>query len=490
MSLKQKTISGVIWTASQQFGIVGIRFFAQILLARIISPSDFGLFGLIIIFNAIGNTISESGMGQSLIRSNKLTEKDYGTVFLLNLFVSIFIYFIIFLSAPFIADWYEKPILTSLIRVYSIAIILTSFSSIQIHRLTKLLKFKEQTIVQIPSVLISALVGIVMGYLGYGVWALVWMEIIMIFLIAVQFWIFTNWRPKFIFDYHVFQHHFNFGYKLLLSGLLDSIMKNIYPMVIGKYNPIQQVGFYTRASTLKNVPVNTIMSALGRVTYPVLAEVKNDKKRLKDIYQKMLQVALFAIAPMMLLFIVIAEPLFIFLITDVWLPAVPYFQLLCFTGILYPLHVYNLNILKVQGRSDLFLKAEVYKKIVGISILVITAPFGIFIMIYGILLSNIIGLLINQYFSSKVLNYSNKEQSLDSLKIIWPAILAGSLLYYLNQFLKYDAMNIYYLLHIIVSSLIFMMIYITLQKLVNKPIYNELKSILIGLNIKNKLKRK
>ncbi len=485
-SLRQKATSGAAWTSLQQLGTVGIRMVLQILLARIISPEDFGLFGLILIFNAIGKTLSDAGMGQSLIRSNRLTEKDYGTVFLLNLSVSVLVYLLIFIGAPWVAEMYQRPVLTDLIRIYALVIILSSFSTIQIYRLQKLLKFKQQALIQLPSLVISSCIGIYLAYQDFEVWALVWMEVALAALLALQFWIFTSWRPQILFDTRAFREHFNFGYKLLFAGLLDSIFMNIYPMVIGKFASIAQVGYFTRAFTLQSVPVMMIMSALGQVTYPVLAEVKEDRIRLKAIYRKMLQLALFVIAPLMLLLAIMAKPLIVLLITDVWLPAVPYFQLLCLAGILFPLHVYNLNMLKVLGRSDLFLKAEFYKKILGIVILFVTAPFGIMMMLYGILAASVLSLLINQYFSSLVFNYSNKEQTLDSLKIIWPALLVAGIVFFANQWVDYSPGAMNYFLHILLLNFVFIGLYTFAQYVFNPLIYREMKQILLNFKIKPK----
>lgn len=480
MSLKQKTLSGLTWSFTQHFGIVGLRFVAQILLARIIAPEDFGLFALILIFNALGKTIADSGMGQSLIRSTRLTEKDYSTVFVLNLGVSLLFYALVYTIAPWVAQWYEKEILTQLIRLYSIAVIFSAFSTIQIHRLTKQLKFKQQTLIQLPSVLISSILGVVLAYLNYGVYALVWMEITFAGLLAIQFWIFSDWRPTFKFDIQAFQRHFKFGSKLLVAGTMSSIMNNIYPMIIGKFNPIQQVGFFTRATSMMIIPVGSIMAAMGKVTYPVLADVQHDTHRLKGIYQQMLKLAMLGIVPLMVLLILLAEPLMVLLITDVWLPAVPYFQLMCIAGMIYPLHLYNLNMLKVKGRSDLFLKAEVYKNILGILVLLITAPFGIYPMIYGILFTSFISLLINQYYSSKVLPYSSWEQSRDSLGIACPGIVLGALLFGLITWIDYPTHPLNYILHLFLITLIFVPNYLLMQKYFNPKVFAEAKDLVVG----------
>jgi teichuronic acid exporter len=237
---------------------------------------------------------------------------------------------------PLIAAFYEQPILTDIVRLYCLSFIFSAFAAVQLARLTKRMDFKTQTLVALPATITGGAVGISMAYSGYGVWSLVWSSLITSFLSSVQLWFYSKWKPSLIFSKEKFKIHFNFGYKLTLSGLLNRIFDNIFLIVIGKYFSAAQVGFYTRAETTKQLPLSNIFNSLDRITYPMFAEIQNDDVRLKRVYKQLLQMVLFIVAPLLIFLAVLGEPIFRFLFTEKWLPAVPYFQILCVTGILYP----------------------------------------------------------------------------------------------------------------------------------------------------------
>lgn len=262
------------------------------------------------------------------------------------------------------------------------------------------------------------------------------MSLLQAFLNTVQLWIRTRWAPSLVFDKKKFRYHFKFGYKLTLSGLLDTIFTNIYQIIIGRYFVAADVGFYTRANSLKQLPVNNISGALNKISYPLFASIQNDIERLKNAHKQIMQMVLFVIAPVLVIMGVLAEPLFRFLFTEKWLPSVPYFQILCLTGILYPLHAYNLNILNVKGRSDLFLKLEVIKKALVIVVIVITIRFGIIGLIWGQLISSVFGFFINTHYSGGFINYGVWEQVQDILPIIGLAFLAGMFVFGIDYAMK------------------------------------------------------
>lgn len=425
MSLRKTAISGLVWTFAQQFGVQGIQFLVSIFMARLLLPEEFGLIGMITVFISIGKSLMESGLTQSIIRTNNPDQEDYSTVFFFNLAGSILVYLILFFSAPLIASFYNQPILINIIRVYCFSFIITAFSAVQMTKLTKEMDFRTQMTITIPSLITSGLLGIFLAFHEYGVWSLVWMSLFQAFLSTVQLWWRTGWRPSLVFKIEKFKNHFQFGYKLTLSGLLDTIFKNIYQIIIGKFFVASQVGFYTRANSIKQLPVSNISSALNKVTYPLFASIQNDNERLKNVYKQIMQMVVFIVAPVLIIMGVLAEPLFRFLFTEKWLPAVPYFQILCLVGILYPINSYNLNVLKVKGRSDIFLKLEIIKKIIIVVIIIITLRFGIEGLIWGQLFSSIIALFINTYYTGKFIKYSISEQAKDILPIIGLAALAG-----------------------------------------------------------------
>lgn len=397
----------------------------SLVLARLLLPEEFGLIGMIAVFISIGTVLVDSGLSQSLIRSKELDQEDFSTVFYYNLATSILIYIIIYFSAPFVAIFYDQPILTPILRLYCITFIINAFSAVQIARLTQRMDFKTQTLVGIPSILIGGGVGVAMAYMDYGVWSLVWSQIVTSFISTIQLWLYSKWSPSFIFNIEKFKDHFNFGYKLTLSSLLNRIFNNIYLIVIGKYFSSAQVGFYTRAETMKQLPVSNISNVLNKITYPLFATIQNDDIRLKRVYKQLMQMVVFVIAPVLIFLAVLSEPTFRFLFTAKWLPAVPYFQILCITGILYPIHAYNLNVLKVKGRSDLFLKLSVIKQMITIGGIIVGFQFGIYGLLIAQVILSFIFFIINAHYTDKFINYSAWEQIKDILPIILIAIAAG-----------------------------------------------------------------
>jgi teichuronic acid exporter len=441
MSLKRKALSGIFWTFVQQFSVQGVGFLVSIILARLLMPKEFGLIAMISVFISLGNIFINSGMSQSLMRTQDLDDDDYSSVFYFNLFISIIIYLIVFFLAPHISDFYKQEILTYIIRVYSITFFINALSIIQITKLTKQLKFKLQTFISVPSTLLSSFIGVYMAYNGYGIWSLVFSTLSQSFISTILLWYFGKWTPCLSIKYEKIKKHWNFGYKLLFSGLLDTIFNNIFSIIVGRFFAISQVGYYQRAETLKQFPVSNIILILDKVTYPLLASIQDEDQRLKLVYSRILQMVIFIVAPMLIFSAVLAEPIFRFLFTDKWLPAVPYFQVLCVNGILYPVHAYNLNILSVKGRSDLFLKLEIIKTIILTLIIIISLQWGIYGLLFGGIISSILAFFVNTYYTNKLIAYSPIDQIKDLFPIILLAAVIGfiisiidhSHIWFLNQ---------------------------------------------------------
>ncbi|MCF6142095.1 lipopolysaccharide biosynthesis protein [Flavobacterium sp. K77] len=436
MSLKKQALSGVFWSSLQLFGTQGIGLVVSIILARLLLPAEFGLIAMLGIFMGLAATLINSGLTSSLIRSENLDEEDYSTVFYFNLVVSGLLYVLFILVAPFIADFYNQPVLTAVVRVYSVTFVINAFSAIQITRLNKNMDFKTQLKVSIPSLILGCSIGIAMAYYGYGVWSLVWSAIIQALASTVQLWYFAKWKPLWVFNKEKFHYHFHYGIKLMFSGILDILFVNAYTIIIGKFFAPAQVGFYNRAESLQMFPVSAINSIIGKVTFPLFATIQNDDVRLKMVYKKIMQMVLFLVTPTLVLMAVLADPLFRFLLTEKWLPAVPYFQILCFNGILYPIHSYNLQILNVKGRSDLFLKLEIVKKILTVVIILISFQFGIYGLLYGSVVGSVLCFFINTHYSGRFLKYSAWEQTKDILPIIAVSVLAGAVTLAADLFLN------------------------------------------------------
>jgi len=337
------------------------------------------------------------------------------------------------------------------------------------------MQFKTQTLVAIPSTILGGIVGVTMAYNGYGVWSLVWGNIASSLGSTIQFWLYSKWVPSLVFNLKLFKEHFNFGYKIMLSGLLEKVFNNIYLIVIGRFFSPAQVGYYTRAETMKQLPVTNISNTLNKVTYPLFSTIQEDGVRLKRVYKQLMQMVVFVIAPVLIFLAVLAEPTFVFLFTDKWLPAVPYFQILCATGILYPVHAYNLNVLKVKGRSDLVLKLAVYKKILTVLGIIIGLQFGIFGLLYARVALSFISFMINAYYTDRFIAYSAREQLWDVVPILGISILSGGIVFFGDYFLDTD-INI---IRIVVGGVIGVSSYFFLSYIFNIKSLNDFRSLII-----------
>tara|TARA_R100000935_G_scaffold9921_3_gene19914 strand:- start:11903 stop:13339 length:1437 start_codon:yes stop_codon:yes gene_type:complete len=442
MSFQKQATKGVVWTFTQQFGNQIIGFVVSLVLARILLPEEFGLIGMIAVFISIGQSLVHSGLTQSLIRTKELDQQDYSTVFFFNIIASIIAYLIVYVSAPYIAEFYDQEILQSIARLYGLVFIINSLSAVQLSKYSREMNFKTPAIAAVPANLIGGIVGIFLAYSDYGVWSIVWSQLINAFFNSLFIWLYSDWRPSMVFNFEKFKKHLNFGYKLTLTGLLDTFFRNSYLIIIGKIFSPAQVGYYTRAETLKQLPVVNISSALNSVTYPMFASIQNDDIKMKRVYKELMQIVLAIISPILIFLAVLAEPTFVFLFTDKWLPAVPYFQILCVTGILFPIHAYNLNILKVKGRTDLILKLEFLKKTVIVITILISVQFGILALLYGQIFTSIVAFIINSYYTGKFIDYDVWEQTGDVIPILLIASAGGLAVYFLDNFFLQSFSNI------------------------------------------------
>ncbi|MCX2574296.1 lipopolysaccharide biosynthesis protein [Pedobacter sandarakinus] len=448
MSLVYKARSGIIWSLGQQFSVKFISLFITIILARILTPAEFGLIAMLAIFIAVGNSLMDSGLTSSLIRTRLAGQKDYSTVFFFNLIGSFSVYLLLFLFAPLIATFYKQPSLTNIVRVYGLTFIINAFFSIQSTLLAKELKFKLQTVIQIPAVLVGGCFGVYLANNGYGTWSLVWMNLINSAISTALHWYFSSWRPMLVFSKKSFKRHFHFGYKMTLSGLLDTVYQNLYTIIIGRYYAAAQLGFYSRADSLSQLPIGIISAAINKVAYPMFANIANDDVKLKTLYKKLMQQVLFWNAPILIFLAVVAEPLILLLLTDKWLQAVPYFQILCIAGVLYPVHSYNLNILKVKGKSGQFLKLEIVKKVLSVVGIICVIPFGIMGLLYFQLCFTVFAYYINSSYSGRLINYPLKEQLVDVMPILLLAGILGLGCFYLDYWYleTYHVSNIFRIL--------------------------------------------
>ncbi len=412
-SLKQKATHGVLWSFVDQIGTQAMGFVIGIILARILAPSDYGLIGMLSIFTGIASSLIDSGFSQALIQKVDRTEADFSTVFYYNLGIGVIFYVLLFIASPWIADFYNVPLLESITKALALIFVINSLTVVPRTKLNIKVDFKTQTKISIVTMIISGTIGITLAVKGFGVWALVFQNIIGAICNVAMFWFYYRWKPLLVFSKESFHRLFGFGSKLMVTGLLNNIYTNIYTMVIGKVYSASDLGYYTRAQQLQTLPTKNITSLLLRVTFPILCTVQDDDKRLIAIYKNLIRMVSFITFPLMFLLLAVARPLIIILVTEKWLPTVDLFQILCFAGMLYPLHTINLNILEAKGRSDLFLRLEVLKKIFFTFVIIVTIPFSLKIMVIGQAFSSFANLFFNTYYTNKYFNYGIVPQIKD-----------------------------------------------------------------------------
>ncbi|MBI9057169.1 MOP flippase family protein [Labilibaculum sp. DW002] len=412
-NLKSQTIKGVFWSFIEKFGSQLILLISQIVLARLLEPKDFGLLGMLAIFIAVSQAFIDSGFDNALIQKKEVNQTDYSTVFYFNITIGIVLYLILFFAAPLIADFFHQPLLVDLTRVVCIVLAVNSFGLIQFVKFKIEMNFKAIAQVVVIANLLSAFVGIAMALMGFGVWALAGQIIGIYFFRTVLFWIKSSWRPSFIFSFQSFKQLFSFGSKLLLSGIINQVFQNIYLMVIGRIFSASLLGFYTQAKKLQEVPVTTLAQVVGNVTFPAFSKIQDDNVKLREGFRKLIKLMVFINFPLMLGLAVVAEPLLVLILGEKWLPSVPYFQLLCIAGMIYTLHASNLNILKVKGRSDLFLYLEIIKKTIVVIAIFIGLNWGIIGLIVGQICTSFISFFINAFYTGKLISYTIPNQLKD-----------------------------------------------------------------------------
>lgn len=442
-SLKSKTVKGVVWSSIERFSTQGVQFLIMIIMARLLTPKDYGLIGMLAIFLAVAQSLIDSGFSQALIRKQDRTDVDNSTVFYFNIVVSSALYLILFIAAPFVADFYNQPELTSVMRVVCLGVILNSLAVVQRALLTVRIDFKTQAKASLSAAVISGCIGIVLAYCGFGVWSLVVQQLLNLSVNTLLLWIFSKWRPIAVFSWKSFHELFAFGSKLLASGLLDTLYRNIYPIVIGKLFSASSLGHYTRAHQFSEFPSSNVTGIIQRVTYPILCGIQDETERLEAVYRKFLKLSAFIIFPLMIGMSAVARPFIDIVLGKQWGFCGQLLQIICFAMMWYPIHAINLNLLQVKGRSDLFLRLEIIKKILGITVLCITAPFGLVVMCYGQIFNSIVALVINTYYTGKLINVGFIRQMKDLLPTLLLSLTMFGAILLVNGFIE---ANIYRLI--------------------------------------------
>lgn len=480
-SLKDKTVKGVAWSGIDNVVQFGVTFVVGVVLARLLTPDDYGLLGLTAIFTTISTVLVYAGFTSALIRKKDATDDDYNTVFIINLGMSLLLYGIIFLCSPWIADFFNRQELVALTRVSSLGMIVGALAIVQQTRLTKQIDFRTQTIITLVASISSGVAGIVLALLDFGVWALVAQGLISQMLRTLLLWVHNKWIPRLRFSKNSFKELFGFGWKIMVSSLLENIWKELYQVVVGKFYSPATLGQYTRAKQFSQLFSSNLTGVVQRVTFPVLSNIQDDKERMVSAYRRIIKETMFVSSISMFFLSGISEPLLYCLIGPKWHEASVYLPLICISGSLYPLHAINLNMLQVQGRSDLYLVLEIIKKIIGIIPLAVCCIYGILPMLYVNLITGIIGYFLNSYFPGKILGYSSWKQ----IKDVAPSYGLATLVLLSVYFLKFLPFSFWIILPLqLILGIIIIFIVCEFSQLQE---YKEIKQI--ALSYLQKLKK-
>ncbi|HHT03175.1 MAG TPA: lipopolysaccharide biosynthesis protein [Bacteroidales bacterium] len=432
MDIKQKTITGVAWSAVERFSVQIVQFVVQIIIARLLFPSDYGMISMLAIFMAIAQTFTDGGFGNALIQKKDRTNTDYSTVFYFNISVGIILSIILFLSSGLISQFYNMPELKPIVQVMSVNLVILSFQVIQKTILTIKIDFKTQAKASLIGVLIGGAIGIIMAYKGYGAWALVAQFTTINIIQTALFWYFVKWKPIREFSKDSFKRLFNFGSKILGANLLQTIYLNLYTLVIGKQFSATTLGYYSRADQFAQFPSSNITGIIWRVTYPIMSEIQDDDLKLKQVFRQYIKLSAFIVFPIMVGLAAMAEPFIIIILTEKWKGIVPILQIISFYYMLYPLNAISQNLMQVKGRSDMFFRLEIVKKLIGIALLFISLPFGIYYVCSSLIAYGLINLSINIYYNSKLIDFKIKDQIRDIIKIFFVSIIMGLVVYSIN----------------------------------------------------------
>lgn len=422
-------MSNFFWRLAERFGAQGVAFVVSVILARLLVPEVYGTIALVTVFTKILNVFVDSGFGNALIQKKDADDLDFSTVFYFNVSVCLLMYAGMFLAAPWIARFYNDLSLTPVVRVLSLTVVISGVKNVQQAYVSRTMQFKRFFFSTLGGTIGAAIIGIAMAYFGFGVWALVAQQIFNATMDTVILWITVKWRPKRMFSWQRLKGLFSFGWKLLVSSLLSTVYGDLRQLIIGKMYTSTDLAQYNRGKQLPDLLVNNIDTSINSVLLPAMAQVQDDPGRVKSMTRRAMKTSTYVIAPIMMGLAFTAEPVIRLVLTEKWLPCVPFLRIFCITYMFYPVHTANLNAIKAMGRSDLFLKLEVLKKVVGIAVLVCVMWFGVMAMAYSMLFTSVMSQIINSWPNKKLLNYSYMEQLRDILPGILLAAVMGCCVY-------------------------------------------------------------
>jgi teichuronic acid exporter len=443
LSLKNKALRGMIWNAIETIALQGGQFIFGIVLARLLSPSDYGLVGMLAIFIAISQTFVDSGMGNALIQKKNRTDVDFSTVFVFNIIVSALFYLVLSFSAPYIAAFYKMPQLVLLTRILSLNFVINSLALVQNTRLTISMDFKTKAKVSAISVVLSGTIAIILAYYGFGVWALVFQTLSRAIVSVSMLWYLSRWKPSFVLSRKSFKDLFHFGSRILGASVISTIFQNIYKIVIGKAFSARELGFYSQAMNIAELTSGSITGILQTVTYPVLTSLQDEKERMIAVYKKLIGMTTFFVFPLMTLLALLAKPFVLLFLTEKWSSTIILLQWLCFARIVRPVSALNMNILNAIGRSDLFLKVDMSKIPLAVIALIITIPLGVKAIVIGHVVTSFISYFINAYLPGRFFGYGAFSQIKDMIKVIIAVLVMTISVYISSLLLESNALKFF-----------------------------------------------
>lgn len=473
MDSSNRALKGAAWTLSERISVQMIQFVIGVILARLLAPQDYGMVGLLAVFLGISQLCLDCGFGNALIRKKERTAADYSTVFYFNMAVSLVMYGLLFVASPWIARFYGIPELTDITRIISLSILINATSLVQTAKFTAELRFKQQAIASIVAVLGSGILGIVLAYKGFGVWALVVQNLCMAFLRSLSLWIMSNWRPQLIFSADSFREMFSYGSKLLAGGFIHTIYTNLYTITIGKTFSAADAGFFNRANTYGIIPNDIFYQVSSKVFFPILSQKQDNDADLLLSYGKAVRVSMCVYVPFMLGMAALSAPLLEALVGPKWLPASPLLTVLCIGYAFAPMSTLNLNLLYVKGRSDLTLKLDIIKKSLGIAILFAMLPFGIIWMCVGKAGYELIAFSLNTFYTRKLLGYGFWKQVRD----IAPTLVKAALMFAAILAVT-SVLNVNVWAELALGTIAGFAVYLILSVLVRDDAFMELKKVL------------
>lgn len=474
-TLKEKTITSIFWAAFQRFGTITVSFVGNLFLARLLTAEDYGLVGMLTVFISLSETFIDSGLGSALIQKKNPSELDYSTVFWSNIFISFFCYLLLFSFAPLIADFFQMQLLGPILRIKGFVLIIQGFRIIQTTRFQQELNFKKLSIIYFTSTLVSTVISIIIAYLEYGVWALVFKTLLDCSLRTILLWLAGKWKPQLKFSWNSFKSLFSFGGVMLITSLVITLYQNIQSLIIGKAFSAKQLGYYTQAAKLEDVPATAMEQVVNQVAFSVFSKIKDDFEKIQKGFEKILICLSYISFPLMVYFLICAKPIFNFLFTDKWNASIPYFRILCILGMIVPINVVNTNLLKASGEKKEYFNLQVSKRIVGIIFLILSLKFGI----YGFLITRVIieyyFFIVNGIKTKKVIGYTIKQQIKNCFPSYFLSIFSGVIVFFI-----FNNIQLSNFLLILLEALLYFAIYIFFSFLFRFKAFCIYKDILVS----------